>query len=103
MTDPAFYKSCDHIPDSEYYLYSLKGYQPCYFLDFTKSYEVKFRLVCQVLNEQGFSDISTQNLGYTYRDVIEKENSVQSDFQYIATNADTKFNILKPESFKVSI
>lgn len=34
ITDPDFGKGCPEKGDSAYYLYSLQGYAPCYFIDF---------------------------------------------------------------------
>lgn len=37
ITEPALYKDCSHLPDTPYYLYSLPGYDPCTYLNFTRS------------------------------------------------------------------
>ena len=43
ITEPAFFQSCaDKKKDTPFYIYSLPGYDPCEYFDFTKSYEVKY-------------------------------------------------------------
>ena len=43
ITDPMFYKGCeDKFEDSPYYLYSVPGYSPCYFLNFTEPYTIEY-------------------------------------------------------------
>ncbi len=40
ITEPAFYKQCENQKDTPYYLYSIQGYDPCYYLNFSKSHEI---------------------------------------------------------------
>lgn len=68
VTDPALYQSCPERPDTPYYLYSLQGYAPCFYLNFSRSYEVKYQLQCRIINEHGIVPQEEQN-GYGYRDV----------------------------------
>ena len=65
ITDPPLYAGCSY-PDTDYYLYSLGGFAPCYWYDFTKTYTFQILIQCmmQVPNVLG-------NLGYQYRNVIE--------------------------------
>lgn len=50
ITDPDFAKGCPEKGDSAYYLYSLNGYAPCYFLDFQSTYRVKFKVSCMLVD-----------------------------------------------------
>lgn len=36
-------------PDSDYYMYSLGGYAPCFFYDFNAVYEFELTLECRLL------------------------------------------------------
>jgi hypothetical protein len=56
-----------------YYLYSLKGFQPCYYFNFSEKYDVKFKLKCQIMDETGFIIPDKENVGYKYSDVIEQD------------------------------
>jgi hypothetical protein len=44
ITDPPFYAGCPDRPDTVQYLYSVPGYDPCFHLNFSRSYEVKYQL-----------------------------------------------------------
>jgi len=48
ITNPPLYEGCTG-EDSDYYLYSLGGYAPCYFYDFTKTYTFEIKLECKIL------------------------------------------------------
>jgi len=49
ITSPPLYEGCMDLPDSDYYMYSLGGFAPCYFYDFTAVNEFELTLQCQVL------------------------------------------------------
>ena len=34
ITEPAFYAGCKH-PDTPYYFYSIPGYDPCFYINFS--------------------------------------------------------------------
>jgi hypothetical protein len=70
ITEPAFFKGCSSLPDTPYYLYSVPGYDPCTYLDFTRSYEVKFQVQCNTIDENGLVKMSAERTGYDYRDVV---------------------------------
>ena len=53
ITDPPFYKGFSDKPDSYYYMYSIPGYDPCFFFDFGKSHDIKFKLMCKTIDETG--------------------------------------------------
>lgn len=46
------HKGCSHKEDSDYYVYSIKGFDPCHFFDFTKSYKMKYNLQCRPVDDQ---------------------------------------------------
>jgi len=49
ITEPNMDKPCSEDPenvDSEYYVYSIQGFDPCHKFDFTRSYKIKFKLDC---------------------------------------------------------
>lgn len=88
ITNPAFYKGCPNEPDSDYYMFSIRGYDPCpeYKIEFTDKagFDMNFQLICQTIDESGFVDVSTENVGYAYRDVVVPP--AYAPFAYIATN-----------------
>lgn len=70
ITSPAFYQGCEDREDTPYYLYSVPGYSPCYFLDFTTSYTVEFTINCKTVDQNGLVSVQREEVGYEYRDVI---------------------------------
>lgn len=54
ITEPAFYKGCNK-PDTPYYFFSVPGYDPCFYLNFSRSIEVVFNLQCKVIDEKGLN------------------------------------------------
>lgn len=51
ITSPAFYKGCSERADSPYYLYSVPGYDPCFYLDFETVQDIKYLLVCKYVTQ----------------------------------------------------
>ena len=51
------------------------------------------------MDDTGFVDVTRENVGYAYRDVVKPP--VYEDFNYVASNPETKFAILDPEVLKV--
>lgn len=63
ITKPAsFYEGCTG-EDSAYYMYSLQGYAPCQFFDFSQVYEIEVVLNCQLFVQPSVSnDTNTTNV-----------------------------------------
>lgn len=86
ITNPPLYKGCNGT-DSDYYMYSLGGYAPCYFYDFTQEYTFDMLIQCKILvdttNETTpvVQGVDRLRAGYQYRDVVTKPNDVQTDFR----------------------
>jgi hypothetical protein len=79
ITNPPLYKGCNGT-DSDYYMYSLGGYAPCYFYDFTQAYTFDMKIECMLLyntTNKTDPDPPTDRLlaGYQYRDVVQKPNN----------------------------
>jgi hypothetical protein len=99
VTNPPFYKrECSDRPDTNYYRYSIAGYDPCYYFDFSKIHTLKFKLYCQVFDEKGFIEPNKENIGYKYRDVVDVSTFEEEamHFKYAATNPETRFSFVKP-------
>lgn len=74
-------------------MYSIPGYDPCFYFDFTKSYTIGYQLVCKYIDETGMVDVNSENMGYQYRDVI-KFATMTNQFNYTAENPKTKYTII---------
>lgn len=100
ITDPMFYKTCDY-PDSEYYIYSIHGYDPCYFLDFTTTYDVHYILTCAPTDIEGYLTEWSEGLGAEYRDVTEMPS--WDNYTYAVHNEETGYKALTATSTTVNI
>ena len=76
ITEPAFYKGCENeFEDSFYYLYSVPGFSPCFWQNFSSSIDVEFTLNCQLIDTTGLVSMTKgDSIGYPYRDVIKQPN-----------------------------
>lgn len=46
ITEPAFWEGCEDKEDSFYYLYSVPGFSPCFWYNFSSAIDVEFELQC---------------------------------------------------------
>lgn len=100
VTEPAFFKGCASSQrDTPFYLYSITGYDPCEYLDFTKAHEIHFQVHCRTIDESGIATISTEHTGYNYRDVVQEAQFNQ--FTYVATNPETQFAVRESDEYLV--
>lgn len=51
ITDPPLWQGCEDRPDTDFYMYSLGGFAPCYTYDFTQTYDFKLLIQCKVLTD----------------------------------------------------
>jgi len=97
ITDPPLYEGCADKPDSAYYLYSVPGFSPCFFFDFTSTtpFNLKYELNCKSVNTTGEMATIDENemTGYQYRDVVAPAK--YNPFKYLSQNPDTKFAVME--------
>ena len=102
ITNPAFYQGCeDKFEDSPYYLYSVPGYSPCYFLNFTEPYTIEYYMQCKTVDPNGTVEVQREQVGYEYRDVIKEPEFVP--FSYVTQNHETSFTILEADTVTVAL
>lgn len=68
ITSPKFYEKCN-LEDTEEYMYSIPGFDPCHPVDFSQKLNVKFFMVCGNSPFVGL-DVTKESVGYPYKDVI---------------------------------
>jgi hypothetical protein len=61
----------------------IPSYDPCFFLNFSRPYEVVFNLQCKVIDEFGLGSMKTEQAGYAYRDVVVEAKPYQP-FNYVS-------------------
>lgn len=75
ITEPAFWEGCEDKEDSFYYLYSVPGFSPCFWYNFSSAIDVEFNLQCQQITTDGLVSMTpSSTVGYPYRDVIQAPN-----------------------------
>jgi len=97
VTSPALYKGCKDRPDSDYYVYSIQGFDPCQTYDFSKNYTVKFLLNCRPIDTKSvvLENGHPEGLGYQYVDVLnQKELDQGVKFDYAAVNDETNLKVM---------
>lgn len=101
ITSPALYKGCQgKYPDSDFYLYSIKGFDPCNFFDFEKSTNIKFRLDCRPVDENSvvLKNGHKEGIGYDYKDVTGTTSEPIRTINYISENSLTKMRVVDTQS-----
>ena len=93
ITNPPFWKGCDtnDFPDSFYYLYSVPGFSPCFWTNFSATLDVEYTLNCMTVGTDGLASTGPRrpDVGYPYRDVIIEANG--NPFTYVSSNPETEF------------
>lgn len=104
ITTPALYKGCNGT-DSEAYVYSIKGFDPCFKYDFTSNTTMKYLLQCRAINSQGFvkEDGHKEGIGYNYENVISSPKFEESQFKYAAVNNKTQMKVMTGEKITVTV
>lgn len=108
ITEPALYKGCSEREDSEYYVYSIHGFDPCFYFDFSKTYTMKFLLQCRAIDEKGIvlENGHSEGVGFEYADVIKAvESGVpegQDVYKYAAVNSLTKLKVQEGQNMTVT-
>lgn len=105
ITQPATYdtESCRaNRNDSDEYMYSIRGYDPCFFFNFSLSYEFRFKLECKYLDSTGLVAIHPYSLGYKYEDVIGKLEYDRERFDF-DTNEAVKMRVKNSTRILVAI
>lgn len=74
ITQPNLAAGCsEQFEDSDYYVYSIQGYDPCYFFNLEKKTTIKYKLTCQAINSN-FEVIEgghPEGLGFKYSDILD--------------------------------
>ena len=100
ITEPNLSEGCANKTDSAYYLYSIPGFSPCFFFDFTSKtpFELGYNLNCKQMDTDGQMAAvkETEFTGYQYRDVVTPAK--YNPFKYLSQNPDTKFSVMAPTS-----
>ena len=94
VTNPPFYQRCSKEDTAEY-MYSIPGFDPCYPIDFSKPFELKYKIQCQ----PPIPALAT--IGFPYRDVVTPPT--YTPFEYIAVNPESKFAVIQDTIIQVQV
>lgn len=115
ITKPNLAKGCRNgKKDSEYYVYSIQGYDPCHFFDFDKNYTIDYKINCKDVNSltQVVDKGHPEQIGFNYYDLVNatargnQSKSISSvsqikpekPFNYSIVNNQTNVKLLKGAS-----
>ena len=70
-------------------------------MNFTEPYTVEFYINCRQVDETGLVEVSREEVGYEYRDVIKEPEFVP--FSYVSQNHETSFTLLDDTTVTVSL
>ena len=97
ITKPALYKGCQgQYEDSDYYVYSIQGFDPCNFFDFDKTTNISFKLDCRPVDSKGvvLKSGHVEGLGYDYQDVTATTTEPIRNIKYASVNTLTNMNVV---------
>ena len=81
-------------------MYSIPGYDPCNFYDFTESYTFKYMLKCHPTNSRGevLALGHKEGVKYEYENVVRYPNlnPYIMTYEYAVSNSQTRFRVLDP-------
>lgn len=104
ITTPALYKGCNGT-DSEAYVYSIKGFDPCFKYDFTTKTTMNYLLQCRGINSKGIvkPEGHKEGVGYNYENVVKAPVFEESQFKYAAVNNNTAMKVMPGEKITVTV
>ena len=83
-------------------MFSIRGYDPCFFLNFSESFEFRFKLECKYLDSTGLVQIHPYSVGYKYQDTIGKLEYDAERFDF-STNEAVKMRVKNSTKVLVSL
>lgn len=113
ITEPNLAAGCsDKHEDSDYYVYSIQGYDPCNYFDFNGKTTLKYKLVCKAINKAKVvvEGGHPEGVQYIYRDVFDPSKPANNNtvnvlaveppqpFKYGAVNKQTGFKVSNGET-----
>ena len=101
ITSPALFEGCaGKYQDSDYYLYSIQGFDPCNFFDFESTTKIKFRLDCRPVDDKSvvLKSGHPEGINYDYKDVTGTTSSPIRTINYASKNSLTNMKIVDSQS-----
>jgi len=100
ITNPNLAQGCTG-QDSDDYVYSIKGFDPCHEFDFSKKFKLQYKLVCKDINAlaQVIDGGHKEQIGFAYYDVVSNTSraalsSGKSPIKYAAVNKKTNLQVM---------
>lgn len=96
-------KGCANKTSSDYYLYTISGFDPCHFFDFSSKTTIKYNLQCRNVDSKRLviEDGHPEGVRYDYQDVVLANGTnitasslkPSEPFKYGAVNNETNFKV----------
>ena len=87
---------CPGAVDSDEYVYSIKGYDPCHEMDFNQPYEIEYNVTCRDVDDRGrvIAKGHQEGLGYEYLDLVSVDTTNLKPFDYKFVNNKTGLRMI---------
>ena len=92
IVEPNMKAGCPDEKDSDDYVYSIKGYDPCHEVDLAADeLKIKYQMTCKDVdeNQKVINGGHPEGLGYNYSEVVGIDKSNLKDFEYVVVNPET--------------
>jgi hypothetical protein len=99
ITKPNMAQGCTG-EDSFDYVYSIKGFDPCFEFNFNEDYNLKYKLLCYDVNRRGevIRGGHPETLGYNYSNILSNKTVSGTPIRYFRTNPDTGVKLMEGNS-----
>ena len=89
--------------DSFDYVYSIKGFDPCFEFNFNENYDLKYKLLCYDVNRRGevIRGGHPEGIGYNYSYVVSNNTAAKPSFKYFAQNPETGVKLMEGNSVTI--
>lgn len=89
--------------DSFDYVYSIKGFDPCFEFNFDEEYMMKYKLMCLDTNRRGevIRGGHPETIGYNYSNIISNQTVSGLPIKYFRTNPDTGVKLMEGNSLNL--
>lgn len=88
---------CPGAVDSDEYVYSIKGYDPCHEVDFNKQFEIEYNVTCRDVDKDAMviEGGHKEGYGYNYSDIVSIDQTMLKPFDYKVVNEKTGLKMLE--------
>ena len=103
ITSPDLASGCT-AEDSFDYVYSIKGFDPCFHYDFKTKQKFTYLLDCRAINNEGqvLRQGHPEEIGFNYSHVVANGTKDAKEFKYLAVNKESGLKLMNTDSVTFS-